>query len=52
LIAQDESGQVVDGSLGTGDIETMTLPGPATYRVLIRAFGPRSSVGSYTLTTK
>jgi hypothetical protein len=52
LIALDASGQIVDASLGVGELETMTLPGPATYRVLIRAFGPQSSVGSYTLRTE
>ena len=51
LIALDASGGIVAASLGTGEVEEITIPGPATYRVQIRAFGPRTSVGSYTLTT-
>jgi hypothetical protein len=51
LVALDSSGAIVAGSLGTGDREEITLAGPATYRVVIRAFGPLSSVGSYTLET-
>lgn len=49
LVAVDSSGATVAASLGVTSKEQIVLTTPGDYRVFVRAFGPASNIGPYTL---
>lgn len=52
LFALDASGAIVAASLGNGGLEAIDLAGGARYRIVVRAFGPQTSTGRYTISAQ